>query len=157
MRTFKVGQIIWRGHRSWVNLFDFTGGTVGWNTTFIPYRITGITAQRIKVEVLPDSINGTPSDKKPLFLKRGIMELAGKQYHTRFHEYFYAEKPKADPERRGSITNVLNLTAPFTADDVNRQYKQLARKLHPDAGGTDAQFIELQRARDEALRLAMPN
>lgn len=122
---FKVGNTVWRGHRDWVNLFDFTGGVAGWNTTFIPYRIIGVTAQQIKVQVLPDSIRGIPADKRPLFLKRSILTTRGKQYHARFHE--------------------------------NKQYKQLARQLHPDAGGTNAKFIELQKARDEALRIAMPN
>src|SRR6185295_2548747 len=143
-RAFKVGQIVWRGHRHWVNLFSFGLGNVGWNTVFIPYRVIGITSQRIKVEVLPDSINGTPADKKPLFLDRARMERVDKQYHTRYHEYFYAEKPKTDPEQRSTPSiSVLSLTAPFTADDVNRQYKRLARRLYPDAGGTAAQFIEL--------------
>lgn len=161
--TFKVGQTIWRGYRYWADLsfvqFDHASG---WNTLFIPYRILAITSQRIKVQLLADSINGreaTVLDKKPVYLNRAVLEKDDKQYHTRFHEYFYATKPLRDPEqhyRSAPAISSFNLPTPFTAHDVNREYKKLARTLHPDAGGTHEQFVELQRTRDEALRLAMP-
>jgi|SRR5882724_435535 len=158
--NFKVGQTIWRGYRYWVDLsfvqFDYAAG---WNTLFIPYRILAITSQRIKVQLLADSINGREANKKPVYLNRAVLEKDGKQYHTRFHEYFYATKPSRDPEQRYSPAasiSIFNLPSPFTAHDVNREYKKLARTLHPDAGGTHEQFVELQRTRDEALRLAMP-
>jgi hypothetical protein len=158
---FQVGKIVWRGFRYWNDL-DLTlsglGGYVGWNTTFIPYRILAVTEQRIKIGLLTDSINGTDAtekDRKPLFLDRGKMERQGKQYHTRFHEWFYAAKPATDPEQRGSQGNaisVLNLPTFYTKDDVRRAYKRLARIAHPDNGGSNAAFIELKRAHDEALR-----
>lgn len=162
--AFQVGNLVWRGYRYW-NDFDMSfsglGGYVGWNTTFVPYRILAITRQRIKVGLLPDSVNGkdaTENDRKPLFLDLGKMERQGKQYHTRYHEYFYATKPASDPERRGSqvsASSVLNLPTPYTESDVRRAYKRLARTAHPDNGGSNAAFIELKRAHDEALKSAI--
>jgi len=162
---FQVGKIVWRGYRYWNDLdltFSGLGGHVGWNTSFIPYRILAVTGQRLKVGLLADSINGiaaTEKDRKPLFLDLMKMERRGKQYHTRFHEYFYATKPATDPERRGSQANtaisVLNLPTLYTESDVRRAYKRLARTAHPDSGGSNAAFIELKRAHDEALRTAL--
>jgi len=45
----------------------------------------------------------------------------------------------------------------FTNCDVTKQqvearYKELARKRHPDAGGTHKEFVELAAARDAALQ-----
>lgn len=160
---FQVGKIVWRGFRYWNDLNPIAAlfGRPGWNTTFIPYRILAITEQRIKIGLLADSINGTDAtdkDRKPLFLDLGKMERQGKQYHTRFHEYFYATKPTTDPEQRGSqvsAISILNLPAIYTESDVRRAYKRLARTAHPDSGGSNAAFIELRRAHDEALRSAI--
>lgn len=155
---FKIGGIVWRGYRYWNDLtFAGIGGRVGWNTTFVPYRITGITGHRIKVQLLPDSINGEPAtvkDKAPLFLNRATLAARGSQYHTRYHEYFYTTKPKRDPEQRHSSpesVSVLNLPTPYTEADVRRAYKRLAKKAHPDHGGSEAAFIELKQAHDAAL------
>jgi hypothetical protein len=40
---------------------------------------------------------------------------------------------------------------PATADEVNAQYRELAKLRHPDGGGTNNEMAELNRARDEAL------
>lgn len=37
-------------------------------------------------------------------------------------------------------------------DFIEREYRALAKKAHPDAGGSAEEFAELQRAREEALR-----
>jgi hypothetical protein len=166
MKTpFQIGGVVWRGYRYWNDLdltFSGLGGNVGWNTTFVPYLVLAFTRKRIKVMLLSDSINGTDAtaeDREPLFLDRGTMERQGKQYHTRFHEYFYATKPATDPERRDSQANsaisVLNLPPLYTESDVRRAYKRLARNAHPDSGGSDEAFIQLKRAHDEALRTAL--
>lgn len=149
-RTFKVGDKIWHGSRYWVSLGD--RGFVGWNTRFVAYRIIKLTPARIVCESLIDG-------PKPITLNRKIMEARGKQYHTRFHEYFYAEKPERDPEQKHSATSnamtILSLQIPYSQDDVRRAYKRLAKTMHPDGGGTSAGFVELKRAHDEALRGAI--
>ena len=40
------------------------------------------------------------------------------------------------------------------AADIKRAYHERARAAHPDNGGSDAAMAELNRARDEALRVA---
>lgn len=47
----------------------------------------------------------------------------------------------------------LGLGLGATAADVGKAYRQRAFVAHPDRGGSDAAFIELTKARDEALRL----
>lgn len=160
---FKVGQTIWRGFRYWVNLGDVSSYRyAGWNTSFIAYRITKITARQIYCEHLADTIHGelkTAKDYKPIVLMRTSMETFGKQYHTRYHEYFYAVKPDRDPEHQDAptseVVNLLNLPMPYSEDDVKRAYRRLARTAHPDGGGSNAAFIELKRARDAALKTAV--
>ena len=41
---------------------------------------------------------------------------------------------------------------PTAAADVERQYKAMAKLLHPDAGGDDGAFVALQEARVECQR-----
>ena len=47
-------------------------------------------------------------------------------------------------------TDVLGLTPLATNLDVEASFKKLAKKYHPDAGGTSEQFQELARAREIA-------
>lgn len=170
MVTYKVGGIVWRGFRYWSTFADQVKGTpAGWNTKFIPYRIIEITPQRIKIEHQADTIAGTvktAKDYKPLFLNRATMEAKGQQYHTRYHEYFYAAKPRRDPEHEYQYQPapvrpptkamiVLNIASmPYSKDDVRRAYKRLAKTMHPDTGGSHQAFIELKEAHDSALRFA---
>lgn len=165
---FKIGGVVWRGYRYWADDRDFIhGAQFGWNTQFAPYRIVAITAQRIVVEYQRNTIARRPTTKKewsPLFLNRATMEREGKQYHTRYHEYFYAKKPKADPEHEYQFQphvpaptkamTILNLSAPYSVADVRRAYKRLALQTHPDLGGNSTDFIKLKQAHDDALRFA---
>jgi hypothetical protein len=48
---------------------------------------------------------------------------------------------------------VLGLAFPCTKAEVTAAYRRLALKRHPDQGGNLDQFIELQAAYDQALRL----
>lgn len=49
---------------------------------------------------------------------------------------------------------VLGLSAGATLVDIQRAYHAKARQAHPDSGGSDAAMAELNRARDEAIRVA---
>jgi hypothetical protein len=159
---FKLGGTVYHGWRYWKSAGLEAGEVIGWNTLYLPYRITKITAARIHVEHKDTRIQ----------LNRATMEREGKQYHTRFHEYFYAEKPR--PESKdwnwaGSTgytvpsfnqvfgidcLTTLNLSLPCTQKDVRRAYKRLALKTHPDLGGNSQDFIKLKEAHDSALRFA---
>jgi len=161
-RTFRVGQTVYHGWRYWKSEGLESGEVLGWNTLYLCYKITKITAARIHVEHKDTRIQ----------LNRATMETEGKQYHTRFHEYFYAEKPK--PESRdwnwggsNSYTSpsfgqvfgmdcltTLGLSLPCSQADVRRAYKRLAKTAHPDLGGSHQAFIKLKQAHDSALRFA---
>jgi hypothetical protein len=48
---------------------------------------------------------------------------------------------------------VLGLRPPADAESIRKQYRALAHRCHPDHGGSQAQFVEIKRAYDEALAL----
>lgn len=167
-RTFRVGQTVYHGWRYWKSEGFESGEVLGWNTEYRRYFVTRITPKRIVVF--------WESGSEPIHevqLNRQTMERDGKQYHTRFHEYFYAEKPK--PESKGwnwggsnsytlpSFNRVfgidclaaLGLSLPCTQSDVRRAYKRLAKTAHPDLGGSHQAFIKLKQAHDSALRFAV--
>jgi hypothetical protein len=54
---------------------------------------------------------------------------------------------------RPAWANVLGVNWPCTAADIKQSYRQKARLLHPDAGGSAAAFAELQAAYEAALAL----
>lgn len=157
-RTFHVGQTIYHGWRYWKSEGLEKGEVLGWNTLYLPYHITKITAARIHVRHKDTLIQ----------LNRATMERDGKQYHSRFHEYFYAEKPAPEskewnwagsrapqPVFLGDAFTILGLSLPCTRAEVRRAYKRLALKLHPDQGGNHQDFIKLKQAHDSALRFAV--
>lgn len=51
---------------------------------------------------------------------------------------------------------ILGLRPGAQRDDIQAKFRDLARKEHPDAGGTTERFQDLQWARDEALRRISP-
>lgn len=50
-----------------------------------------------------------------------------------------------------SCWDVLGIPPGASHDDVNRAYRDKAKRAHPDAGGSQAEMAELNRARDQAL------
>lgn len=160
MRTFKVGQTVYHGWRYWKTDDLESGEVAGWNTRYIAYKIDKITPKRIAV--YPPDIDDV---SQTVWLNRATMERDGKQYHTRFHEYFYAEKPAPEsddwnwmgsrPVVSGDALTTLGLSLPCTQTDVRRAYKRLAKSAHPDLGGSHTAFIKLKDAHDSALRFAV--
>lgn len=159
MRKFTVGQYVYHGWRYWKSDALEPDEVLGWNTLYLPYRIIKISACWIVVQ----------RDDTTFNLTRRTMESAGKQYHSRVHEYFYAEKPapeskdwnwggasasRSTPHFVGDCLLTLGLSLPCSRDDVRRAYKRLAKVAHPDLGGTQQAFIKLKQAHDSALRFA---
>jgi hypothetical protein len=171
MRTYRVGQTIYHGWRYWKSEKLDAGEVLGWNTKYRAYQVVKITKARLYVERRTGELAWNVIR---IQLNRETMEREGKQYHTRFHEYFYAEKPK--PESKdwnwagsraytynlptfGQVFGVeclttLGLSLPVTRADVRRAYKRLAKTAHPDLGGSHQEFIRLKQAHDSALRFA---
>jgi hypothetical protein len=47
----------------------------------------------------------------------------------------------------------LGLVPPVSVDEIKKAYRQLSFQHHPDRGGTDEKFIELNRHYEDALTL----
>jgi hypothetical protein len=145
---------VWRGCRYWT-MEPKAGEQIGWNTRFEPYKVVRVTAKRITVT------NG----KITLQLNRQAFESTGKVYHSRVAEYFYREKPFVDPESRyykkiaipiaptyGPFV-ILGLSYPCSKADIKRAYRNKAKVLHPDSGGSHDEFTRLQSAYEDAMRM----
>jgi hypothetical protein len=73
----------------------------------------------------------------------------------------HSELPYADLYNlSGSLADEDDLSCPFglqwpaARSDIRRVYRTLARRMHPDAGGTDARFRTLHQAYLDALAVA---
>jgi hypothetical protein len=47
----------------------------------------------------------------------------------------------------------LALSFPCTVAEVKAAYRELAKRVHPDQGGSHSEFLELQAAYEQALHL----
>lgn len=54
-------------------------------------------------------------------------------------------------ESRPGFLAQLGLLPPYTVDDVRQAYLELAKKTHPDAGGSADEFSRVQQAYEQAL------
>jgi hypothetical protein len=158
MRELKIGSTIYHESRYWVQypVFD---EVPGWNARYLPYVVVKVTPATIYATGCgPDGqTSRVQLPQKPRHARPTTLEADGKQYHSRFHEYFYVEIPKAEPTPR-PVTKcayallLLGLVPPYSEEDVRRAYRRLAKAAHPDAGGSSAEFVKLKDARDTALR-----
>lgn len=60
-------------------------------------------------------------------------------------------------KKRPESVKKLGLSLPVTEGDVKQAYFQKAREAHPDHGGAVGEFLEVQRAFEEALEFAQRN
>lgn len=158
----KIGTMIYHESRYWKTENLSANEVPGWNARYLPYVVTRITEARIYATGA--GANGQtsrvqlPRIKRQVHARHQTLETDGKQYHSRFHEYFYVEIPNTKPKEPRPMSDyahsllLLGLVPPCTTDQVNRAYKRLALKTHPDVGGKHEDFIRLQRAREIALR-----
>jgi len=49
--------------------------------------------------------------------------------------------------------SLLKLSFPCTVAEVKAAYRKLAKRAHPDRGGSHSEFLELQAAYEQALHL----
>jgi hypothetical protein len=90
-------------------------------------------------------------------LDRRRLEAGEEVYHGRTHRFYTlsAEPPPRDvcrhcPEYLRRPLEILGLSWPCDGAAVRRAYRRLARERHPDAGGTQADFVALQTAYEAA-------
>jgi hypothetical protein len=61
------------------------------------------------------------------------------------------DQPDTSTADRPEFMVVLGLLPPYTAEDVRMAYRERAKQLHPDHGGSVQEFKNLQEAYDRAL------
>jgi hypothetical protein len=62
--------------------------------------------------------------------------------------YLPAQPPSPVPR-----TSSLDLPWPCSVNDIRREYRKSAKKLHPDVGGSHAEFVELSKEVHRILHL----
>lgn len=151
-------EYIYHGRRYWT-LEPKGAQLLGWNTEFVGCPVFKKTAKRVGI---------LSPDLGVLWLNREVLERDGKVYHSKPHEYFYAVKPAVDPEApsaeyyktmarlngTSSALLELGLAAGSSQTDIKRAYKRLARKCHPDSGGSHEAFLRLDKAYKAAMKSA---
>jgi hypothetical protein len=58
---------------------------------------------------------------------------------------------KCLPSEKPFFYKVLNLPDNFTMEELEKRYKELIKKCHPDVGGSEEEFILVRRAYEYAL------
>jgi hypothetical protein len=158
--TFKVGDTIYHERRYWKSEGFLPHEVLGWNAEYLPFKVVRITPKTIYVERSGVKVQLPRGERpqRPGWARHEYLEADGKQYHSRFHEYFYAEIPKVKPPTPKPMSPyanallLLGIAPPYSDEDVKKSYKRLALKAHPDQGGSHFEFIRLKEARDIALR-----
>ena len=64
-----------------------------------------------------------------------------------------SKKPKADPTAPACLRR-LGLGRHAGEQEIRAAFRQLAKKAHPDVGGTAAEFVALRRAYEDSLYFA---
>jgi DnaJ-class molecular chaperone len=64
----------------------------------------------------------------------------------------YEDAPPRVEGRPSDWWNVLGVTRTATAAEITKAYRALMIKHHPDRGGSAAECIKINAARDEALK-----
>ncbi|MDO8421151.1 MAG: J domain-containing protein [Parvibaculum sp.] len=85
---------------------------------------------------------------------RGLERHGGATMMERAFSGFAALPPPSNAAPRRSWRDVMQLTEDFEPhpETVDLRYRALAKKTHPDAGGSAETFAELNNARSEALQ-----
>ena len=134
--------------------------------TSMPHRIVRKTSNYVFVEQHPYSPeHGTGSwmeaEQITYRLDRQFLEKNGYAFLPASVILTDHEEPVFFAARRGNgyesqllkCFQVLHLKWPCTVSEVQEAYRRLVKSAHPDGGGSHDQFIELQTAYEQALRL----
>ena len=94
------------------------------------------------VSFIVHSLGRELGSKAPVHIKRGRSGGVFLGYVERAKDTA-SPRPNIPP---ASALKTLGLTWPCTFDEANKMYKQLAFSHHPDRGGSQAKFVEIQNA-----------
>lgn len=103
-------------------------------------------------------VNGYEQSKlfdKPLKKQTGTSNIAkdkkfqakepGKRKSASGRTYYESRANRSDKGKLLGVGSSFDTSIIFTLDDLKKQYYKLAKKYHPDSGGTTIQFQQLQK------------
>jgi hypothetical protein len=132
----------------------------------VPHRVVRKTRKYVFVEQSPHSSHdqaGSWLDGEPPTYRLDRLALDQEGYafipatsslSDQEDPLFYATAHMKQPGGHlPKCLEILHLSWPCTVKDVQEAYRRLVRSAHPDGGGSHEQFLELQAAYEQALRL----
>ncbi len=135
----------------------------------VPHRVVRKTIKHVLVEqraYFPDDLTGGwPDHEQPTFrLDRRTLEQEGyafvpvTAYAADMEEPVFFTRPyhlRVGQREEGApgCLEALGLAWPCPMAEVKSAYRRLVKRSHPDGGGSHAEFLALQAAYEEALRL----
>ena len=135
----------------------------------VPHRVVRKTNKYVYVEQRPysrDDLTGSWLDRdRPTFrLDRQALEQEGyafipaTAYVADTEEPMFFDRPHHKRTRwygrqLPKCLEVLDLSWPCTVTDVKEAYRRLVKCAHPDGGGSHDEFLALQKAYEQALRM----
>ena len=69
----------------------------------------------------------------------------------RLHRRQVRRMQQAIPRHLQAQYHLLHLQAEVSLDEVRTRYRELAKRYHPDAGGSHADFLALQQAYEQVM------
>jgi hypothetical protein len=142
----------------------FDTATKQWES--VPHRVVQRTPKYVYVEQQPYSPGGWTGSwldgERPTYrLDRQTLEqngyafipansYLGDQDEPLFFSY---DRRTLHGDQLPTCLQLLNLSWPCTAADVQETYRKLVKGAHPDGAGNHDKFLELQAAYEQALRL----
>jgi hypothetical protein len=144
---------------------DVQAGSTG-EYRSVPHRVAKRTRKYVYVEQQsyePERLTGSWSDRDaPTFrLDRAMLEQKGYAFVPVTADVddplFFAVPYRERVVQYGGLSpacfSLLALSFPCTVAEVKAAYRELAKRAHPDRGGSHDEFLELQAAYEQALHL----
>jgi hypothetical protein len=132
----------------------------------VPHRVVKKTRKYVYVEQRayePERLTGSLLDRNaPTFrLDRAMLEQKGYAFvpvtadvdAPLFFTVPYRERVVQYGGQVPACFSLLKLSFPCTVAEVKAAYRELAKRAHPDRGGSHGEFLELQAAYEQALHL----
>lgn len=132
----------------------------------VPHRVAKRTRMYVYVErrpYEPERLTGSWADRdaSTFRLDRAMLEQKGYGFvpvtadvdDPLFFATPYQERVVQYGGRSPACFGLLALSFPCTVAEVKAAYRELAKRAHPDRGGSHGEFLELQAAYEQALHL----
>jgi hypothetical protein len=129
-----------------------------YGTEWVPHRVIRRSPQTVLVEAHPAISAGRTNEDSPgrssraYWLNRWDLERIGVA-RVRSRAVSFYTRPSASDEAVRTIESLIRLGIwfPFTEKDLRQAYIRRASQHHPDVGGSDEKFIQLQDDHERAM------